>query len=508
MARGSNPSDSKAARLDLRNTSGASRDLSSRHGKPLLIAFYALDEPDPNEAILRAKLERAGNFAWSRLEMATGSEGPMPSADAVSALRPDAAIVVLGSADTTLVKALFARLRIDDPLRPILVTPHGLTADEIFQVLEYGASDFLLPPFPVEDLVPRLRRLLRTQLSRNSQVNQIKVAVGLQQIVGETPAFLAELCKLPRIASCDATVLIRGESGTGKEIFARAIHYLSQRAGGPFVPVNCGAIPTELAESELFGHRRGAFTGAVRDRIGLVAEAAGGTILLDEVDSLSLALQVKLLRFLEDGEFRPVGGSRTDRVSVRVIATTNADVERIIQERKFREDLYYRLNVLRVALPPLRERPGDLPLLASALLKKQALILDCTLKPLASAALTCMAAYRWPGNVRELENVLTRALIFSKGSEIQVEDLALPAESQGEVQGQSFRSLKARVIKDFERAYLQTMLDRYGGNITRAAHAAAKNRRAFWELLRKHGLSLHRPWPDELGNLAKPKRLG
>jgi DNA-binding NtrC family response regulator len=492
MACGSNPCDSKAARLSLPSTCGASRDPPSRQGKPFLIAFYALDEPDPNEAILRNKLENAGYFAWNRLEIATGSEDPMPSADAVNALRPDAVIVVVGRADTALVKALFARLRIDDPQRPILVTPQGLTADEIFQVLEYGASDFLLPPYPAEDLVPRLRRLLRRQPSRDSQVNQIKMAVGLQQIVGESPVFLTELCKLPRIASCDATVFITGESGTGKEIFARAIHYLSQRAGRPFIPVNCGAIPTELAESELFGHRRGAFTGALRDRIGLVTEADGGTILLDEVDSLPLAVQAKLLRFLEGGEFRPVGGSRIDRVSVRVIAATNADVERIIQERKFREDLYYRLNVLRVMLPPLRERPSDLPLLASALLKKQALILGSALKPLAAAALTCIAAYRWPGNVRELENVLTRALIFSKGPEIQVEDLALPAGLQEKLRSESFRILKARVIQDFERAYLQTMLDRHGGNITRAARAAAKNRRAFWELLRKYGLSVRR----------------
>jgi DNA-binding NtrC family response regulator len=223
-----------------------------------------------------------------------------------------------------------------------------------------------------------------------------------------------------------------------------------------------------------------------------VAEADGGTILLDELDSLPLAAQVKLLRFLENGEFRALGASKTDRASVRVIAATNADLERNIQERKFREDLYYRLNVLRLVLPPLRDRLGDLPLLARELLKKQALLLGCALKPLAATALSCMAAYGWPGNVRELENILTRALVFSKGAEIEVEDLALPVASQAEVRDESFRALKARVIQDFERSYLQTMLDRYAGNITRAAHAAAKNRRAFWELLRKHGLSVAR----------------
>jgi DNA-binding NtrC family response regulator len=476
----------------MRINSSASRGLPSRRGPPFLIAFYALHEPCPNEATLRAMLENAGDFVLNRLEVDTSSEGPMPLASAVTALHPDAFIVAIENTDANLIKPLFARLRLGDSSRPILVASRGRTAEEIFELLECGASDFLLSPYRAEDLVPRLHRLLCPKPKGDPQVNQIKADVGLQQIVGESPVFFAELCKLPRIASCDATVLIRGESGTGKEVFARAIHYLSPRTGQAFIPVNCGAIPAELAESELFGHRRGAFTGAVRDRMGLVAEADGGTILLDEVDSLPLAAQVKLLRFLENGEFRALGASKTDRVSVRVIAATNADLERNIQERKFREDLYYRLNVLRLVLPPLRDRLGDLPLLTRELLKKQALILGCALKPLAAAALSCMAAYRWPGNVRELENVLTRALVLSTGAEIEVEDLALPVGLQQEALGESFRALKARVIQDFERAYLQNMLDRHGGNVTHAAHAAAKNRRAFWELLRKHGLSLRR----------------
>jgi DNA-binding NtrC family response regulator len=302
---------------------------------------------------------------------------------------------------------------------------------------------------------------------------------------------LIEVKKLPRIAACDAPVLIRGESGTGKEVFARAIHYLSSRAGQPFVPVNCGAIPEPLVESELFGHRRGAFTGAVKDRIGLVAEADGGTMLLDEVDALPLQSQVKLLRFLQDGEFRPLGASKPACASVRVIAAGNADFEQIVHERKFREDLYYRLNVLRMLLPPLRERRGDLPLLAHFLLERQALLLGCAVKPLAACALASMAAYRWPGNVRELENVLSRALVFSEGAEIQAEDVSLPMSLERS-DDESFRTEKARVIRAFERDYLEKMLNRHEGNITHAAQAAAKNRRAFWELLRKHGMSLDR----------------
>jgi len=271
------------------------------------------------------------------------------------------------------VERLVARLRLSNPRLPIVVASCELTTDEISQVLALGAADFLLPPYSAEGVVPRLRRLARPRFGQDSQIEEIKAGVGLRQIVGESPVFLAELSKLSRIAACDASVFIRGESGTGKEVFARAIHYLSERAGQPFVPVNCGAIPGELVESELFGYRRGAFTGAIRDGIGLVGEANDGTMLLDEVDSLPLAAQVKLLRFLDDGEFRPLGASKTDRASVRVIAATNADMEQKVRERKFREDLYYRLNVLKLVLPPLRERCGDLPLLVRHILERQAL---------------------------------------------------------------------------------------------------------------------------------------
>jgi two-component system, NtrC family, response regulator GlrR len=455
-----------------------------------LIGFCSFEKVDPEEDRLRAALKNAEDFIWRRLELAADPQGPMPSATELSALRPCAVIVALRVADVMFVEPLFARLRLSNPRLPILVAPCGLTTDEISQVLAQGAADFLLPPYSAEGVVPRLRRLARPRFGQDSQIEEIKAGVGLRQIVGESPVFLAELSKLSRIAACDASVFIRGESGTGKEVFARAIHYLSERAGQPFVPVNCGAIPGELVESELFGYRRGAFTGAIRDGIGLVGEANGGTMLLDEVDSLPPAAQVKLLRFLDDGEFRPLGTSKTDRASVRVIAATNADMEQKVREQKFREDLYYRLNVLKLVLPPLRERCGDLPLLVRHILERQALTYGCKAKPISAAALDCMAAYRWPGNVRELENVLIRALVLSQGAEIQVEDLALQPGPPEPFKDGSFRALKAQVIRDFELGYLQTMLNRHGGNITRAAHAAGKNRRAFWELLRKHGISL------------------
>jgi two-component system response regulator GlrR len=442
---------------------------------------------------LRATLKEASDFIWHRFELLTGPDGAVPSATEIAGQCPCAVIVALRVADMIFVEQLFARFRENNPRLPILVAPCALNTDEISRVLAQGAADFLLPPYSAESVVPRLRRLVRPRPGRDDQIEEIKAGVGLRQIVGESPVFRAELGKLSRIAACDASVFIRGESGTGKEVFARAVHYLSYRAGQPFVPVNCGAIPGELVESELFGYRRGAFTGAIRDGIGLVGEADGGTMLLDEVDSLPPDAQVKLLRFLDNGEFRPLGASKTHRASVRVIAATNADMEERIRERKFREDLYYRLNVLRLVLPPLRERCGDLPLLARHILERQAATHACEAKPISAGALDCMMAYRWPGNVRELENVLIRALILSEGPEIQVEDLALHSGPPEPLREGSFRTLKAQVVRDFELGYLQTMLERHGGNITRAAHAAGKNRRAFWELLRKHGISLPQP---------------
>jgi two-component system response regulator GlrR len=459
--------------------------------KPFQVGFYSLERDDPEESVMRATLDETGDFAWRRLERRGGVQGLLPSASDVAALRPGAVIAVLSTAKSDVIEPLFAQFRLDDPQRPILVAPRGLSADGISEVLSGGASDFLLPPYRAENLVPRLRRLLHQAPRRNQVASRIQVGVGLRSIIGQSPALLGEVQKLTRFAACDAPVLIRGESGTGKEVFARAIHYLSGRSGRPFVPVNCGAIPEPLVESELFGHRRGAFTGAVKDRIGLIEEADGGTMLLDEVDALPLASQVKLLRFLQDGEFRPLGASKPGRSTVRVIAAGNADFEQIIHARKFREDLFYRINVLRLALPPLRERQGDLRLLAHHFLQKQALLLGCSAKPLAACALECMEVYRWPGNVRELENVLTRALVLSEAAEIQPEDLSLPMLLENS-NNDSFRAEKERVVRAFERDYLQKILDRHQGNITHAAQAAAKNRRAFWELLRKHGLSLDR----------------
>jgi transcriptional regulator with PAS, ATPase and Fis domain len=350
-----------------------------------------------------------------------------------------------------------------------------------------GASDFLLPPLRRSELLPRLKRQALVACRGDALVQKLKEDIGLKQIIGESPAFLDKVRCVPRFARCDATVLISGESGTGKELFARAIHYLSSRADRPFVPVNCGALPENLVESEIFGHKRGAFTGAASDQAGLIREAEGGTLFLDEIDCLMPQAQVKLLRFLQDGEYRSVGSQQILHANIRVVAAANADFNYIVREGKFREDLFYRLNVLALTLPALRERRGDILLLTHDFLEKQAALAETQPKNLSLAALNRLLSHSWPGNVRELQNVLTRAIVLSDHDSIEPSDLDLP-EDDPATEEQSFRAMKSRAVQRFEHDFLATVLRAHHGNITRAAFAVKKNRRAFWELLRKHGL--------------------
>jgi transcriptional regulator with PAS, ATPase and Fis domain len=336
-------------------------------------------------------------------------------------------------------------------------------------------------------LVARLVRQTRVTRRDDALVLKLKEEIGLKQIIGESRLLLEEIQRVPRFARCDATVLISGESGTGKEIFARAIHYLSPRGDKPFVPVNCGALPEHLVESEIFGHKRGAFTGAAADQAGLINEAEGGTLFLDEIDGLTPAAQIKLLRFLQDGEYRPVGSQQIEHANVRVVAAANADFGRLVREGKFREDLFYRLNVLALALPPLRERRGDILLLADHILSTQAVLGNVLPKKLSLGALNRLLGHSWPGNVRELENVLTRAIVLCDRDTLELSDLNLPDDG-AEEENQSFQKMKSRVIQRFEHDFLATSLRAHQGNVTHAARAVKKNRRAFWELLRKHGL--------------------
>jgi len=313
----------------------------------------------------------------------------------------------------------------------------------------------------------------------------------LSRLIGTSPAFVQLLDRVPLLAGCDAGVLLLGETGTGKELFAQAVHYLSPRAGQPWITVNCGALPVDLIEAELFGHMRGAFTHAVESRTGLVAQAQGGTLFLDEVDSLPPLAQVKLLRFLQDKEYRAVGSTRAQRADVRVIAASNGDLARLAAAGGFRPDLYYRLNVLTMTLPPLRERGDDSLALAQHFVERYAAEFDRPVIGLSAQARHRVLAHAWPGNIRELQHAVERGVLLARGAEVQADDLGIDIP-EGDALAQrladSFQAAKARAVERFERGYLESMLARCDGNIARAADASSKNRRAFWELMRKHGI--------------------
>ena len=442
----------------------------------------------PKTTVLADSLEKllaeAKGFTFSRLEYRDQS-GLKPKA--ASSGNADVVVATLSAFQATDLELFFASLQRAFPHCPVLVTTTHPDTFDFFRLLEMGVSDFLLPPLRRSELLPRIIRQARVTRRGDALVQKLKENIGLKQIIGESPAFLDKVRCVPRFARCDATLLISGESGTGKELFARAIHYLSPRADRPFVPVNCGALPENLVESEIFGHKRGAFTGAASDQAGLIREAEGGTLFLDEIDTLTPTAQVKLLRFLQDGEYHPVGSPQILRANIRVVAAGNADFSQIVREGKFREDLFYRLNVLALTLPALRERRGDILLLAHDFLEKHAALAEARSKNLSLAALNRLLSHSWPGNVRELQNVLTRAIVLSDHDSIEPSDLDLPEDGPA-AEEQSFRAMKSHAVQRFEHDFLATVLRAHDGNITRAASAVKKNRRAFWELLRKHGL--------------------
>ncbi len=341
---------------------------------------------------------------------------------------------------------------------------------------------------PQSDALPdRIQAMIGGEIG----IGDLSKSQALRQIVGRSPCFLKELRKLPNLATCDARVFIRGETGTGKEVFARAIHYLSARAAKPFVAVNCGALPIDLMENELFGHERGAYTGAQTGHQGMVREAEGGTLFLDEIGCLPLVAQAKLLRLVQEREYRPLGSRRTLHADVRIISATHEDLAQAVVEGRFRQDLYYRLNIIGVKLPPLRERNQDLELLAEHFLAKYSTEYGRGEIVLTEAARARLYRHDWPGNVRELEHVIERAVVMCRGKTITERQVRFSDLSEPEAL-ESFVEAKHRAVNTFEVNYLQSMLRISHGNISRAAKLAKKNRRAFFELLRKHHIDVDR----------------
>lgn len=354
------------------------------------------------------------------------------------------------------------------------------------------ADDFLFCPALSKELLLRSERALLSRRPKVFAQKETAELLATLPLVGQSPAFLAVINKTAALARSDATVLVSGETGSGKELVARAIHYQGARRSKPFIPVNCGALPDHLFENELFGHNKGAFTDASSAEQGLIAEAEGGTLFLDEVDTLSPSGQVKLLRFLQNGEYRPIGSSRFAIGDVRVVAATNADLFERVKSKVFREDLYYRLNSLSLSIPPLRERVEDVAPLVTHFLERYAMEHRQKVTNISRAALRKLMSYSWPGNIRELESVMTRVLVFTTSEILQPDDIDLPSSDRAEsTRARSLQEAKTNTITIFERSYLAKLLALHQGNITHAAKAAGKERRTFQRLLRKHNLDRH-----------------
>lgn len=391
---------------------------------------------------------------------------------------------------------------------PTLVYLAQSPTDQIEALLAPELDDFVFAPVSAPVLCLRVRWLLQRFGYEQGELARVKQKLlshaVLNQMIGQSAAFLMVKEKLQRIASCDATVLITGATGTGKEMSARAIHYLSARASAPFIPVNCSAIPTELFENEMFGHEQGAFTDARQARRGLVAEAEGGTLFLDEVDSLSPLAQVKLLRFLQEREYKPLGASRYRQANVHIVAATNRELKHQVKEQKFREDLYFRLQIIALHLPPLCERRADIVPLAYHFLQVAAREYKRPITRFSPPALAKLLQHNWPGNVRELENVIRQAVVMAEEPVLNARELVIDTsieESKSPAQV-SFKIAKARVIEAFEREYLKEVLAAAGGNISRAARTARKDRRTFFALLKKHDLIQLKGHHDVNGTLS------
>ncbi|MCB9596078.1 MAG: sigma-54-dependent Fis family transcriptional regulator [Sandaracinaceae bacterium] len=391
-----------------------------------------------------------------------------------------------------------AVLRASKASRPevpvVMITAHGNEKVAV-GAMKAGADDYVPKPFDNDEL--RLvigRELSRTQLEREHRLlmERVEREYGFGALIGSGPAMRHVFDTIARVAETDLGVLVRGESGTGKELVAQAIHQRSSRRERPFVAVNCAAISRELVESELFGHEKGAFTGASAQRAGRFEAAHGGTIFLDEVGDMPLATQAKVLRVLQEQRFERVGGTRPLETDVRVIAATHRDLEAEVEAGNYREDLYYRLRVVEIRLPPLRERTEDLPALAERFLER---IAERTGQPrsrLDEAATRALCAHAWPGNVRELEHAVQRAAVLTEGAVIGVDalDLGRPRARTSwlPTEGETFAETKRRLVTDFERAYFGAALTAHGGNISRAAETVGMARQSLQQKLRDLGL--------------------
>ncbi len=400
----------------------------------------------------------------------------------------DAVVLVARAATLEPTLRRIAEIRDRSPCVAVLAAVEGAGSDTLDAVLGAGAFDFVSIPFAPGELLARLHRIMGLLPQAPRLHFRDAAQPRIRGLVYRSAAMARVSAKLRTIAACDANLLILGATGTGKEVCALAAHYLSERASRPWIAVNCGAIPADLVENELFGHVKGAYTTALAARAGLVREAEGGTLFLDDVDCLPLPAQAKLLRFLQEREYRPVGSNHVQHADVRVIAASNCDLHALALRGTFRQDLYFRLNVLRLNLPALRERREDIAVLAQHFVRHFAREFRRQVSDIMPPALQLLTSYDWPGNVRELKHVIERAVLMSSSPALLECDIEIESDPPATAIDTSFRSAKSRVVDNFERGYLQQMLSASSGNVTQAAKAAKKNRRAFFELMRKHDI--------------------
>lgn len=374
----------------------------------------------------------------------------------------------------------------------VVLTAYG-TVETAVSAIKQGAWDFIGKPVKREDLLLTLAKALQhsSLKGENQRLKQIMASSGMERkLAGDSPAMRKLRETIAAVASSSYTVLIRGESGTGKELVAEAVHSISLRKDKPFIKVNCPAIPEPLLESELFGHVKGAFTGATSNHKGMFVQAAGGTLLLDEIGDLPMGVQAKLLRVLQDGEVRPVGSNTAARVDTRIVAATNQDLEAKIKSGEFREDLFYRLNVLTIQIPPLRERKEDISILASLFFVQSCAELGIEEKMLSPAAVAALCQHDWPGNVRELQNFIRRQAVFSAGSHSNIVNLLpehddLTPEQDAEDGVLSYEDAKNNLLDTFTRNYMREILSRTGGNISESARISGLERVSLQKILRR-----------------------
>jgi two-component system response regulator GlrR len=443
--------------------------------------ILAVDDDPGLLTLMKARLEAAKY----RVTLASGGEEALACA---SENIFSAAILDFKMEDMDGISLMERLLRIQPYLPVIILTAYG-TIERAVEATKKGAYDFLTKPFEAKDLLYRIEKALevgKLKVEVDRLRHMVKQKYNFENIIASSPKMQHILSQVAQIAATDSTVCLYGESGTGKELMAKAIHLSSPRSKGPYVAINCGAIPEGLLESELFGHLKGAFTGAEGTKKGLLQMADGGTLFMDEIGELSPTLQVKLLRVFQDREFYAVGGVRPIKLDIRLIAATNRDLWKAIQEGKFREDLYYRIHVIPIFLPPLRERLEDVPLLANHFLQHFSREMNKKVQAFSPEVMQRLMLHTWPGNVRELANVVERAVALTCHTVITPDYLFLGG---GEAPRQTSLMALDDAREEHDKAYLTQVLMETGGNVSRAAAVAGRYRAEFYKLMRKYGIN-------------------